>query len=156
MSKIKNKIENIWNNIDKKDISECWNWLGSLGNHGYGQISINWKKYLSHRIVYELTYGEIPEGMCICHKCDNRKCCNPEHLFLGTHQDNSNDMIAKGRQFHPIGELSSNRKLTEKDVLEIRRLYSTNNYSTRQLTKIFKISQTNISLIVNNKIWKHV
>lgn len=75
----------------------CWEWQGAKNNIGYGFIRDGDKMRTTHRVAYEIYRGPIPEGMCVLHKCDNRKCVNPEHLWLGTRQDNADDMINKGR-----------------------------------------------------------
>ncbi len=75
----------------------CWTWTGSLGKWGYGHFRVDSKTMLAHRVSWMLHNGEIPNGLFVCHHCDNPKCVNPEHLFLGTHQDNIDDMMSKGR-----------------------------------------------------------
>ena len=79
----------------------CWEWIGRFGNAGYGQVKRNGKNKGAHRISYELTHGAIPAGLCVLHRCDNRKCVRPDHLFLGTKRDNTRDMIQKGRAKKP-------------------------------------------------------
>lgn len=78
----KNTFEDVWKRINIKDKDNCWEWKGYLNSNGYGQIKINLKRYTVTRIVYELTYSKIPKGLYISHKCNNKKCCNPQHLFL--------------------------------------------------------------------------
>ena len=135
----------------------CWEWQRSLGTGGYGQfgIVINGKhiNISTHRAAYEMSTGAlIPEGKCVLHHCDNRKCVNILIcLFLGTNKDNINDMVNKGRQ--TIGEKHPGAKLTWEIIKEIRRLYNTGSYTQRKLAKIFNIDFGNIYYIVNNKTW---
>jgi len=91
--KVKKKI------IEKSIINnnQCWEWKGSKNNKGYGRMIINGKFYMAHRLSYALFVNEIPKGMLVCHKCDNPSCVNPDHLFVGTNQDNMDDMKKKGR-----------------------------------------------------------
>ena len=84
-------------------VSGCWNWQLSLNHNGYGNFSILRKSNVAHRASYEEFVGPIPEGLCVLHKCDNPRCCNPEHLFLGTIQDNADDKVAKGRSMRGSG-----------------------------------------------------
>lgn len=89
-------------------INDCWNWTGKISQKGYGcfQEIINGKKkdLYAHRESYEIFIGKIPKGFFVCHHCDNTKCCNPAHLFIGTHSDNMQDMLKKGRQNYPKGK----------------------------------------------------
>lgn len=92
---------------EKYEINEstgCWLWHGSKDKDGYGKININYKNYRAHRLSYELFKDIIPEGLFVCHTCDTPNCVNPEHLFLGTNQDNMDDMVAKGRSPKQRGE----------------------------------------------------
>ena len=147
----KKSIIKFWEKINVKN--ECWIWAGNQDKYGYGRIGINYKRYYAHRLAYELIYGLIPEGMLVCHKCDNPLCINPEHLFLGTNGDNSKDMVNKNRSYHPIGELHPLHKLTNEQVIEIKQLYSTGKYLQTELAKQFNVCSTEICLLVNNKRW---
>lgn len=138
----------------KKLPNGCWEWQGSLSNKGYGQFKVLKKLVLAHRFAYESAHGPIPKGKVVCHKCDNRKCCNPEHLFLGTYKDNTQDMIAKGRNIAPPigkGEANSNAKLTDSQVAEIRNKYVPFKVTARMLAEEYGVTREQIDRIVNNR-----
>lgn len=103
----------------------CWVWAGSKFNNGYGKININQKSYLTHRVAYRLYYKEkIPKKTLVCHTCDNPPCCNPHHLFLGTHQDNVDDMLIKNR-----GKIS----ISFDEIREMRRLREEHNWGIERI-----------------------
>lgn len=117
----------------------------------YGQVSRH--KFVTHRVSWVLNRGTIPKGLYVCHKCDNRPCVEPRHLFLGTATDNMQDCISKGRR--PLlriavpGERNGSAKLTERQVLEIRK----SRLQGKDLATKYRVSRALISCIVNNKRW---
>lgn len=144
---------------DKVDISgDCWEWKATTITGGYGHFGLNGELVLAHRFSYSLVYGEIPEGMCICHHCDNPGCVRPSHLFMGTRSDNARDMVAKGRDRQPDsrGERQGASKLVENDVREIRRLYVTGRVTQALLSKMWRVSKQHVHDIVHRKKWKHI
>lgn len=130
----------------------CWEWTRRITANGYGQAKVAQKSVVAHRLAYAFFEEPIPDGMIVCHKCDNRKCVNPHHLFLGTTQDNVDDKMRKGRFVPSIGEKSGVSKLTEADVIAIR----ADNRPQHVIAKDYGIRQTNVSLIKQRKTWKHV
>lgn len=149
--------------------NSCWEWTGSRQNYGYGQMKIGKRTVKTHRIAWKLAYGDIPEELFVLHHCDNPPCVRPGHLFLGTNLDNTLDRHSKGRdargerhgsRTHPhkfgarYGERNSNVRLTEEQVLDIRRLYAAGSYSQKHLAEMFGVTQPTISLIVNRKMWE--
>ena len=132
--------------------TECWNWTGCRNNKGYGRIRFRNEERLAHRASYELNNGTIPNGMCVCHSCDNRVCINPKHLFLGTNADNSADMVAKGRCNSPRGTNVNTCKLTEAEVRAIR----CSKLSSYKLAKLYGIGKSQAWLIRSRKSWTHI
>lgn len=134
----------------------CWEWIGCLHEQGYGIARREGQKVLAHRLSWEIHFGKIPIGMEICHRCDNPKCVKPDHIFVGTHQDNMRDMMAKGRNADMNGEKNGNHKLNAGDIKNIRSLYTTGNYSQRELAMKFDVHQTNIGHIVRANTWMDI
>jgi hypothetical protein len=150
-----------WSKVKIGDFHECWEWERSCYSNGYGRFDIAVQKVakprsialMTHRVAYFLTNKNLPDNMCVCHSCDNPKCCNPDHLFLGTQVENLNDMIAKGRK--AVGEKVNFAKLKESEVVEIRRLYAAG-LTQQAIAAKFKVGRPGISHIVNRVSWKHV
>lgn len=133
----------------------CWIWSGAISNkEGYGRIQIEKERMSAHRLSYSIYKGDLPEGLFVCHTCDNRLCVNPDHLFLGSHLENVADCILKGR--HTRGDKHGARKLSEDAVREMRRLYATGEYTQEQLGKKYGIDRPYATRIINRKQWKHV
>lgn len=141
--------EKFFSRVKKLSYSECWVWTGAISMQGYGLVTRDKKHTSSHRIAWELQYGPIPDGMCVCHHCDNRKCCNPNHLFLGTNEDNMRDMYQKNRHAK-----YKERKLTNAQVGNIVRQHTVEKISQRELASIYGVNRTTIARIIQGRIYK--
>lgn len=131
----------------------CWIWKGKFFNSGRAKITFGKRNHLVSRLIYVLKYNKLIHGLKVCHSCDNPACVNPLHMFIGTNQDNSSDMVAKGRQAK--GEANGGCKLTEAQVLSLRKEFSSG--ATRaSLARKYKISWTQAAYICNGKSWKHL
>lgn len=146
--------ERFWRKVKKRQSHECWDWAGVCDTSGYGQIEINRKSIKTHRFSWEIHFGKIPDEMCILHYCDNPKCVNPNHLWLGTKKDNSDDKVNKNRQTK--GEDVWCSKLTEDQVKEIRQLCCEKKLMKKEIAKMFNISNATISAIHTSKAWRHI
>lgn len=135
-------------------MSDCIEWEGRLHSGGYGLKYMDGKTYYTHRLEWSKHNGPIPEGMFVCHRCDNPPCYNVDHLFLGTPKDNVRDMYAKGRTWQPKGEDRKNAKLTWEKVAKIRELYAAGGHSHRSLARMFGVgSHRTIGLVIRNEQW---
>jgi len=141
--------ESFWEKVEIGSASDCWEWLASTHKDGYGRF----RNGLAHRVSWKLSKGEIPQGMYVCHRCDNPLCCNPSHLFLGTQADNMSDMVNKGRCHDHHGENNPKSKLTEKDVFEIHRMKNSGLFSNKQIASSFGVTPTTISYALSGKTW---
>jgi hypothetical protein len=174
-------IERFWSKVDTS--GDCWLFMGACTAAGYGEVTVAGRLWYAHRFAYTITYGPIPDGLFVCHRCDTPPCVRPAHLFAGTHSDNMRDMLAKGRQagpetrargdrngrrLHPEryttivipppkpGEANPGAKLTTEQVMEIRRAYASGEANQRQLGDRYGVSQVKISQIILRKSWAHI
>jgi hypothetical protein len=185
-------IQNYWRKVDKNGPTmphmetPCWAWTAGKGSSGYGRVRVGGRlagrPLYSHRIAWTLANGQIPHdgsahGICVCHRCDNRACVNPAHLFLGDHETNMRDMKSKGRhgtitkpgrlacgdkhysRTHPEkvrGEANNRSKLTNAIVIAIRTRYAAGGITKTALAVEFGISITHVCDIIRRKTWCHI
>lgn len=128
------------------NLSDCWEWQGPRANTGYGRFSLNGERFLAHRVSYIVHYGEIADSLCVCHRCDNKLCVNPGHLFVGTHADNMADAAAKG--LHAV-------KLTQAQADEIRTLCAQGHRRQAAVARQFGVSKTTVTQIILGRTWRH-
>ncbi len=140
--------ERFWANVETAGPDECWEWTGGKSG-GYGHLYNGEREEHAHRVMWRLTYGEIGD-MFVCHRCDNPGCVNPNHLFLGTQQQNMADASKKGRVTR--GEAMHSAKLTEDDIRDIRQAVS-QGAKQNSIAKQYGVSTGNINLVVKRKRW---
>lgn len=134
-------------------MNECWEWQGMKSERGYGRVKIEGKRISAHRIAYMLCYGAFDDNLYVCHRCDNPSCCNPNHLFLATTQENTADKIFKNRQIK--GTQVNTSKFTEKDIKIIREL-GKQGQSTSTIARQYGVTPKAIRDIVLRLTWKHI
>jgi len=167
-------ISRFWSKVKKTD--DCWLWTGGLTKLGYGKFKCQGKTVLAYRASWIIHFGQIKSddshhGTCVCHKCDNPTCVNPNHLFLGSMADNIKDRDSKGRgkwasgenhhlkrhpENAPFGEKNARAKLTNEKVLKIRSDWATGEHTHLQLAKKYLVSEPTISYLVRRKTWRHI
>jgi len=148
--------ERFWKRVIKRGAEDCWEWTGAKSTAGYGQLRMYGQAFYAHRLIWEWTYGSIPDGIEVCHACDNPECVNPAHLFLGSHADNIVDMHTKGRWRSKRGirgEANGNSKLTWPDVREIRQRYVAGGETQRGLAIEYGVGKTTIARVLRNQTW---
>jgi hypothetical protein len=170
MNPVKGRIlrplaERFWEKVLKAD--GCWEWTGCRGGKAtsgkhYGGLSVRGRMVKAHRISYELHYGDVPDGLCVLHRCDNPGCVRPDHLWVGTRSDNARDAVRKGRdtatarpECIPRGEKRPNAKLTAEKVVEIRKLRGLG-YSQQKLADTFGVSRGTLRDVFLGRSWTAV
>ncbi len=147
-----------WAKVSKT--RNCWNWTGAINNKGYGQFHQNGKTVLAHRLSFETINGPIRTDLFVLHHCDNRRCVNPAHLFLGDASANMQDCAAKGRlgfqQSPRRGEDHAGSKLTARQVTQIREAFHASGVTQKELAVRFGVSASQMNNIVHCRHWKEV
>lgn len=146
--------ERFWPKVKVSASDGCWPWQGCLSADGYGRFSVCGKNKNAHRVMWVMAFGEIPDGLCVCHTCDNRRCVNPLHLFLGTNAENTADKVAKGRQC--LGEKNGRSKLTGPEVLRMRERWDVGDVTQTDLAKEYGVGRTVIGAVIRRERWVHV
>lgn len=160
--------ERFWKKVNKHgpiqahctELGPCWDWAPAKKSR-YGTIcrtKLAHSEIKAHRASWILHYGPIPEGLEVCHKCDNGRCVNPSHLWVGTHTDNMRDMIAKNRRSSARGERSGMSKFTERQIREMRKLFVPRSKTNglKALMDRFSISKAHLCKVINLQSWAHV
>lgn len=153
-------VRRFWSKVAVVDHGDCWEWKAAKWRNGYGAIRLpgTRKNIGAHRAAWELTHGVIPADMAVCHRCDNRGCCNPKHLFLGSTADNNADMRSKGRGSSPPihrGESHPMAKITAADVTRARERLTSGEPVSR-VAKDLGISRKTLSQLRDRETWRHV
>jgi hypothetical protein len=150
-------VDRFWTKV-RKSPNGCWEWIGCFSDTGYGNFYADGSLRLTHRYSWTLHVGAIPKGLCVLHRCDNRACVRPDHLFLGTKKDNTRDMFYKGRERNLgicKGEQHGNSKLTLEQVLRIR-AESAAGRKHREMAAEMGVTESLVSKVVHRKVWTHV
>jgi len=148
LARKKTEEEFFWSRVGRNTEESCWEWTGGHYKSGYGYFRWEGKSRLSHRLAWELSVGPIPNGLFVCHTCNNPSCINPRHLFLGSQEENMQHMVQEGRH-------RGNAKLNEEDILEIRHLYSVG-VPVREIAEKFQIHSNSVWRCVTGKAWSRV
>lgn len=149
--------QRFWSKVAIASPNECWNWTGTKMPKGYGQFPIGRKRrYLAHRFSYELHYDSIPDGLCVCHHCDNPSCVNPAHLFLGDNATNTRDKVNKGRQKWLAGENHPKACFTSDQVKMFRKLIREGKSTIPQLAKEHHVRASSMHKIVTGKRYANI
>lgn len=147
--------ERFWSKVDKGGSGGCWEWVGSRSPTGYGRFYFNGVNERAHR-VSALYAGHDISGRMVCHRCDNPGCVRPSHLFVGTHNDNMKDKVAKGRQSRNRGPKNGRAHLTRKQVLEARRIYRSGECSQAELARRWGVPRSTIGHAIRGYTWSQL
>jgi len=149
-----------WRHVDKRGPDECWPWTGGHTRKGYGVFhDVPNHQTTAHRMAWQLANGRpVPDGLEVCHRCDNPPCCNPTHLWIGTVRDNALDMVAKGRQNigDRRGEKCGNSILTNAEVVAIREYVKCYPRSRSMIARTYNVCRSCIENVVTRKTWSHI
>lgn len=148
--------ERFWARVDRSGGPEaCWPWLRYKQKSGHGRVWHEDRLFVASRVAWKLTHGSLAEELDVCHTCDNGECCNPDHLFLGTHTDNMQDKEAKGRGNHARGAAIGLSKLSEDSVRAIRAMRATGMRLTDIAAK-FDVTPASIAKVALRRTWAHI
>lgn len=153
-----------WSKVDIKDLLSCWFWKGSLeavrkGTYLRGRFRIGGRRgraEVASRVAWVSTHGDIPDGLFVLHKCDDPRCVNPSHLYLGTNKDNMRDLYERGDPNRSHGEKHYHALLTDEQAREVRRLYKARKMRSVDIGKKFGISRSTVWDIGTGRRWKHL
>lgn len=150
--KVKNRKEHFLRNVEKTE--SCWLWKGCAQPNGYGLYGMDYKVLRAHRASYVIFKGPIQKGFLVLHSCDNRSCVNPKHLRTGTHKDNSMDAIKRNRQIR--GSAHGRSKMSEEDVLRLRKQYDGKHGSIKKLADKEGLNKELVRKILKRLSWTHI
>lgn len=157
MSPLSNEaIKRFWKNIPQSPNGGCWEWAGTLDKNGYGVLTVDGKKLKAHRLSYQINCGSLSVNDLVLHSCDNPRCVCPTHLLRGTPKTNALDRANKGRSARHQGKTNGRAKLTETQVLEIRRTYQPGIHTKRALAREYHVTDVLIGKIVRRELWNHL
>ena len=150
-------LKRFWEKVDQRGPDECWEWVAGKDNANYGILRVGGRNHGASRISWEIHFGPIPEGLFVCHSCDNPPCVNPRHLWTGTNEDNIRDRHRKGRSSggRQSGETNPQAKLTSTDVKRIR-LEAASGRKQVDIAQEYQISQQQVSKIVLLERWRNL
>lgn len=151
-------VDRFWNKVRfPENVDDCWEWTAYKNRSGYGVFIINNKTFSTHRLSWMFYNGPIDADKLVCHKCDNRSCVNPNHLFIGTYKDNTQDMINKNRQKPPLGQKNAFSTLLNSQVIEILNNVINGKYnSVSEISDHYNVGLDCIYQIFKEINWKHI